>query len=340
MAIYELYLFTIVFKVCFGNICHDVNKYMGMGNVKEFYCLACGFATSFQTRQREYDSSGSLKNASSILKENGFHVGQYVVRRKDKVIAQIHDLEGEKVTLNVEEGPISGWAQVSIASFVEKKEWKPMSKNPITPEEVKNWTSFTAQNNRDLMVHLAKGRIFEALLKLEKEHMSSYSGLQIFGKPQRSVVATSKFEKHKLILVPTTLRIEIKNAGDAEKDSGNNVCVGRAGVSDMSFFLCPCFNVPVAKEEGGKEVGFISPYWCVRSTRDEKEANCEKTGVFKPTDLNSNIKIHTIRNSKVINPGDSLLLYVPKTVNAEETEPLTPVVTEPEPKRRRTTKGK
>ena len=101
MAIYELYLFTIVFKVCFGNICHDVNKYMGMGNVKEFYCLACGFATSCQTRQREYDSSGSLKNASSILKENGFHVGQYVVRRKDKVIAQIHDLEGEKVTLNV-----------------------------------------------------------------------------------------------------------------------------------------------------------------------------------------------------------------------------------------------
>ena len=83
-----------------------------------------------------------------------------------------------------------------------------------------------------------------------------------------------------------------------------------------------------------------SPLTGVFGTRDEKEANCEKTGVFKPTDLNSNIKIHTIRNSKVINPGDSLLLYVPKTVNAEETEPLTPVVTEPEPKRRRTTKGK
>ena len=160
---------------------------------------------------------------------------------------------------------------------------------------------------------------------MEKKHQKTYEGLKIFVKPQRSVVASTPFAKGKLTLVPTTLKIEVKHDGDGPKESGSYVCIGRAGYADLSFYLMPCFNLPTEKKEGEKKVGFVSPYWCVRPTRDPNEANCEKIGQFSPTDGNSSLTIPTIQNSKDISVGDALLLYVPKidkTPVLEDFQPL------------------
>lgn len=264
---------------------------------------------------------------SSILKESGFYEKQFVIRRGDKVIAQIVEFQDDTVKLHIEEGPITGYAQVSAASFLEKKEWKALSKTPVTPEEVTGWAEFKASDHLDVKVHLAKAAIFQKLLDLEKKHQKTYDGLKIFVKPQRSAVASKPFSKGKLTLVPTTLKIEVKHDGDEPKEPGNHVCIGRAGHSDLSFYLLPCFNVPTEKKEGGKKVGFVSPYWCVRPTRDPNEANCEKSGEFSPTDGNSSLMIPTIRNSKDIAVGDTLLLHVPKIDKAPVLEDFQPIET-------------
>ena len=248
-----------------------------------------------------------------------------MIRRGDKVIAQICEFGDDHVKIHVEEGPITGYAQVSVASFLEKKEWKPLSKTPVSPEEVADWAQFKASEHLDVKVHLAKAAIFQKLLDMEKKHQKTYDGLKIFVKPQRSVVASTPFTKGKLTLVPTTLKIEVKHDGDEPKEPGNHVCLGRAGYADLSFYLVQCFNMPTEKKEGGKKVGFVSPYWCVRPTRDPNEANCEKTEEFSPTDGNSSLTIPTIRNSKDISVGDALLLYVPridKTPVLEDFQPI------------------
>ena len=283
------------------------------------------FSITSELRHREYDSSGTLASKASILKESGFHEKQFVIRRGDKVIAQIVEFQDDHVKVHVEEGPITGYAQVSVASFLEKREWKPLSKTPPSSEEVADWSKFKASDHLDVKVHLAKAAIFKKLLDMEKKHQKTYEGLKIFVKPQRSVVASTPFAKGKLTLVPTTLKIEVKHDGDGPKESGSYVCIGRAGYADLSFYLMPCFNLPTEKKEGEKKVGFVSPYWCVRPTRDPNEANCEKIGQFSPTDGNSSLTIPTIQNSKDISVGDALLLYVPKidkTPVLEDFQPL------------------
>ena len=276
-------------------------------------------------RQREYGDSGQLKNNATMLQELGFEVGQYITRRKDKIVAKITAMDNDHVTIYVDEGgPITGHAQVSLKSFVEKKEWKPMSKDPVVPEELKNWARFTARENFDLKVHIAKSKIFETLSNMENHHSAVYEGLQIFVKPHRNVVATVKFEKNQLVLVPTTMRIDVIHAGEDVKEPGNHVCVGKANSGSMSFYLMPCFGMPSVKEDG-RSVGFVSPYWCIRTTRDENEANVQKSGEHKPSDPNVSLKIHTIKNHKVIKPGDSLMMFVPKEEKTQDMEELVPI---------------
>lgn len=292
------------------------------------------FGMWLHARQREYGDSGQLKNNATMLQELGFEVGQFITRRKDKIVAKITAMDTDHVTIHVDEGPFTGLAQVSLKSFLEKKEWKPMSKDPVVPEELKNWTQFTASENVDLKVHIAKSKIFEQLSIMENQHKEVYPGLQIFVKPHRNVVAKAKFEKNQLVLVPTTMRIDVVHAGETVKEPGNHVCVGKANTGSMSFYLMPCFGMPSVKGDG-RPVGFVSPYWCIRPTRDENEANVQKSGEHKPSDTNSSLKIHTIKNHKVINPGDSLIMFVPKEEKTQDLEQLVPL--EP-PKRRRTGK--
>ena len=258
-----------------------------------------------------------------------------MIRRGDKVIAQIVEFQNDHVKLHVEEGPITGYAQVSVASFLEKKEWKPLSKTPVSPEEVTGWAEFKASDHLEVKVHLAKAAIFQKLLDMEKKHQKAYDGLKVFVKPQRSVVASTPFAKGKLTLVPTTLKIEVKHDGDEPKEQGTHVCIGRAGRSDMSFYLMPCFNMPTEKKPGGKKVGFVSPYWCVRPTRDPNEANCAKIGEISSTDENASLTIPTIRNSKDIKVGDALLLHVPRIDKTPVLEDFQPISTDN--KRRRIT---
>ena len=284
-------------------------------------------------RPREYGATGHLKNNATVLKELGFQVGQYITRRKDKVVARIVDMGNDEVTIDVEEGPITGMAKVSLTSFVEKKEWKTMSKDPQVPQVLEDWQGvFTASENLDLKVHIAKSAIFQKLLDMEHQSHKVYQRLKLIVKP-RGVWATEAFSTGKLTLVPTTLRIDVIHDGDDVKDPGHYVCLGKYKL--MTFYLMPCFIMPSTKDDG-RTTGFVSPYWSIRITKDNKdEANVERTGSFDSSDDNSSLKIHTIKNTKAINPGDELVMYVPKEEKVLDLEAIVPCSSEPEKKRQR-----
>ena len=106
------------------------------------------FSISSELRHREYDSSGTLASKSSILKESGFHEKQFVIRRGDKVIAQIVEFQNDHVKLHVEEGPITGYAQVSVASFLEKKGNGNLCPKPLFPQK----RSKVGQSSRLLII--------------------------------------------------------------------------------------------------------------------------------------------------------------------------------------------
>ena len=52
----------------------------------------------------------------------GFTIGTHVCRKADKVVGSIESFEKDMVVLKIDEGHVSGRAQINYMSFI-KKEW-------------------------------------------------------------------------------------------------------------------------------------------------------------------------------------------------------------------------
>ena len=65
----------------------------------------------------------------------------------------------------------------------------------------------------------------------------------------------------------------------------------------------------------GKTKGCFAPIWYFTIDHDQKNCNCELSVLIKPSTMvqaAGSIKIHMIKNMKVIKPGAKLVVYVPK----------------------------
>lgn len=270
-------------------------------------------------RKREHHEDGRIANHLSLLEERGFGLECWVQRKKDKAFGQIRDVKENTVVLNIESGPLTGLAQVNLDAFL-KGEWR-AAKPPAETQELEGFQNHTAQHCHEGLVKVTVGVLVEKLTFLEGSHISVYDGLKVMLKPSKNIVTTKSFAPKKLVLVPTTLKVEVR-----EDPPAGYVSVGRVG-TDMSFCLGPMFVLPT----DGK-TGFVSPFWLVRQTHKSDEANVELSTVIDPTDKNSKMSIPVLVNPHAIAEGTVLMRYVAKP--PVETEELVPLAS-----KRRRTKG-
>ena len=280
-------------------------------------------------RKRDFDADGKLTDPSTLLKECGFEIGQFVRRKKDKVLCKIHEVQGEQVLLSIEDGPLTGMAHVATTSFL-KGEWK-MVQAPSEAEMV-DFLQATAESSSEARFQIMRGEIQKKLIALEGQHAgTAYKLIQINTKPQRNVTCTKVIKKGKLQLVPTSLNISFKNPdqGSELNPAGASISLGQ--IEDgFSAWLQSTFVLPKEEREG-----FISPFWLIRTTAKLSDANMELSHVFEASDENHTLKIPVLKNSRDLSEGEVLMRFVER--RAFEPEPLVPVSGDPgdAPKRRK-----
>lgn len=139
---------------------------------------------------RTFDEQGQLP-WHEVLKELGYEVSSHVERKKDKTIACIEEIVGDKVILVVDESVMAGGkCQVSANSFT-AGEWK-VVKEPKAPELAK---VILPQDWKELRHLYAKGALIKQLLDMQKkdEVSSVPSQLLLYQKPQLGMIGNLLF---------------------------------------------------------------------------------------------------------------------------------------------------
>ena len=276
-------------------------------------------------RIRKVGEDGQLEEGVQMLAELGFQVGMHVMRKSDKVKGQIVQMTGNQVTLDVHDGPITGTAQISADGF-RKGQWK-ISKEREKPLEIESCETYSALcQSKDICLKIVQGKVAAALMAAEEKFQDSLKGLKLVLKPCRDIVATKRFSKGQLTLVPVTPKIVV-----TDQPSAGMVSLGK--VDGFKIFLMPCFVGP--DKDGNYEDCFLPPFWGVRTTHDIEKANVEWHNVMEEGKANNQVKITLLKNTKEIEEKETLLRYVAKKERAEELEDFVPV---PAPKRRHTGK--
>ena len=247
---------------------------------------------------------GQLADKALLLVEKGYTVKSWVSRKKDKITAQIKSMSNTVVILSIEEGDLAGTVSVSHNSF-HKGEWR-VVKPPVEKVHLDHLELYVASTNNEFMKKILIGRITGKLLEMETSNMDVVEGLKLALKPRRNVIACKKFSKGKLVLVPTTLRIESKDV--SEHASGNqSICIGKCG-TENTVYLNPCFANPSDKVDPG--VAFVAPFWLVQTTHVQEEAKMHMSLTVGPSEKNATLKIPTLVNSCAVNTDDVLLRFL------------------------------
>lgn len=270
-----------------------------------------------------------MADHATLLQEGGFEIGQLIERKADRVMAKLDRVAGNKAVLLLQDGPLSGWATVSVASLL-KGEWKKAAPK-VDPVELPDFHGCLPTCSRELCLMQVKGSIAGKLLDLEKKHIKVHDGLKVFLKPMKAVIAQKRFGKGELVLVPSTTKIVTE-----QPQSG--VCLGSVGLAqeiesaDISLWLAPCTILP---KEGGLKQPFVAPFWFVRSTSVKEDANCEVVPVMDSDHPNHLLKVPFLRNFKPIKSDEELLCFAEKVAKQASVEALTQMTPEPPTKRRR-----
>lgn len=275
-------------------------------------------------RIRDVDDEGKISAEVSLVREMGFEVGQPVMRKLDKVKGTIAEMSGDKITINVDDGPITGRAQVSAEGF-RKGQWKILKTKPDPPLEVLDCSPYSALASEEVKIGLTKGQILQALVNMEEKHKKVLKGIKMTLKPHRDIIATKAFPVGKLCLVPCSTRIETR-----DQLAAGSVSLGT--INGSMFQLGSHFVGP--DKDGSFDKAFLQPFWSVRVTHDPEKANVVIEPLIDLATDNSSLRIPVIRNTKEVEAEDVLLRCVQKDKPQVQLEPLVP-----EPKRRRTGKG-
>ena len=148
-------------------------------------------------------------------------------------------------------------------------------------------------------------------------------GLKLQVKPSRAVFCTKPFAKNKLILIPSTWKIE-------SKEASSGLSIGT--IRDVPLSLLPAF---LHSKDGDLTGSFLQPFWTVKRTHVLEDANCEIRPSLTDTENNS-VKIPCMYNTCALKPKDELIVYTPQVKVEEEPEPLAPIAAPPPAKRART----
>lgn len=250
---------------------------------------------------RQYDGDGKLANAQALLQEFGFHVGSHVIR-KDKVQGQIVGFEGPSgVLLELENKKV----RVDASSFL-SKEWTKYQPR-AAPEFFDTWRHHNCFDFKDSQVAFMKAKILlEVRLQMSQSTCQKNPQWLLLRSKPKGVVAAEKIGKGALKLIPYTNRIDHK----ATEDQGST-SIYVTSADSVHYFLAPHTTLPTKQKDS-----MIVLFWFVQCTHSEDEANCE---VFHPKPgANSEFRVPYIKNRKLIQKGDELLIYKPKAAAPSE----------------------
>ena len=272
--------------------------------------------TFFFQRIRTFDALGKVDHAL-IASEAGFKVGQFIQRKRDKIIARIEAFEGSSVRVRLDDGPLSGSCRFPVESLLSSS-WKVVQPK-AEPETlcVEELQQMLPCKSSEMQVQTLRGKVMQAVWDLEEKHSKVYDALSVQMKPSKAVFSTVGFAKHKLVLVPCSWKIEGRRPGDDVKPQKNSVCLGKLSLGEQqySFYINPCFVGP--DKDGKLDKSFLSPFFFVRSTWDQEGSNMEVHPPFDSDTTNASIRVPCLRNTKPVRPGDELLCFCPSVAIEE-----------------------
>jgi hypothetical protein len=244
------------------------------------------------TRMREFNDDGSLKNVAVLFHAAGFDVGQFVERRSDKTRGTIESFNSSCVKLLMD-GTVDVLASINVEEFLNKK-WSIIRKAVKDVLEVKP-TKSPMQFDEFNVSRLAAFIQLE-LCNLTSTHSSLLSDLKVTVKPKREVCVSKSFDKNKLILVPTSLKIQCKQQDQSL--SANSIVVDVVPAVAVKFLL----TAPLSELE---DRAHMAPFWFVGQSAEDEEINMHI--VYQKSQLDGfKLKIPIARNMNHVAEGTRL----------------------------------
>ena len=257
----------------------------------------------------ELDETGQATN-DARLRSAGFDIGQDVLRKSDSSKGKIVAMSATDVTLEVGTSVVKVAAKHFLAG-----DWK-----QFTAKAVALAVPFLESlpvNSPDFEKELWKATVLEQMNIDEAAGSKRYKALEVFLKPSKDVRSTKRFDKNTFQLVASTWKVDLKPTGSS---AGSSICCGTADIQGQIYdiLLSSCLQQ--------KPTQVLHPFWVLRTSPNVAECNLELTPKnFATRRLKRDAEswhIPIAKNSKVINPGDSLVLYRP--VTTAKPEPLVP----------------
>lgn len=259
---------------------------------------------------REFGKDAKIDNPCNMLFEKGIQTGVSVMRKADKVLGYIHSMASASVIVRTGDGQV----EVCADDFLDGK-WVRNASKIDAVEEISEWFRHAAHECQDFRVLHVKSTLTLEMYELASKHEPRLSNLRLISKPKKQVIADTKIEKGKCIVVPSTLRIGTSRDGAVPSGA-----VGLGQSCGVTFYLSPMTVMP-----GSRATPFLCPFWFIEMSSDPNLINMEITyHSFKVHD--GKLSIPIAKNIVVLKPGDNLILPEGSLKAVEEVKP-------PEPKR-------
>lgn len=254
---------------------------------------------------RALDEVGNVGDVFEILNGKGFQIGDFIKHKTNNEYATIIKTSNTGVEI---EFPDKNRKTVPIEDFQLLK-WRGVEK-PQALENINEWQKSLPCSSTEFALLSIKGAIAKELFKFDALSKNAWQSKLIVrtSSTKREALANCAIQASKLMLVPSTLSVTSKAAGE----SGSGLHIGNAlkiHGKDYSMYLSSCFVVD-AKDKSN----FINPFWLVGTTNDEAEANMELSEDLSKHTITRNmsdfdIKLPFMYNTVPLKDGDVLKVY-------------------------------
>ena len=248
-------------------------------------------------------TDADLRNPERILANKGFTKDGVVFERAVGPAAglyKIANFSSSEVTM----GQLTAFEEptfdvkVPLAQFI--KDWG--SYNGKVPYAVPTSTSKCATAHASMKMDEARCTVFKALKDFESNARAAPGATLQYGLQPNVVVAAGKIEKGKLVLAPFSDLNKVRP--DDSQGAAQIKCGGHV------LYVSPPARATDQKKMDGKDVFYV-PYWWVRETDKEDQAN---VALVQQTTVHITFKAY--KNTRVIQQFEKLLVYKAKTQHA------------------------
>jgi len=263
---------------------------------------------------------------SQMMLELGFRTGdQVTLAKKEKsakiVVYTIDSMVNGTIKL-VNEASLPKGVEANLAEF-QKKTWKQFSAAPIKECE---WHIYDEAHNhhssKGMVESFIKASALIAVYKSWEEETLESKGVNVSLQP-REVKANQNYNAGALVLSPNSSSIVIREIAE----NAQTVVYGSGGVflGLTKIYNKPCgvfagSVAPSLKKEESKNSRdtVIIPYWILETTDKEDKANMKFSHDLSKKVIDAeapDVKVPLIKNTKVLKPGDKLVLFVPAVLS-------------------------